>query len=270
MRVIREFDPWKSPLCTCPKKYSFNPYTGCAHGCIYCYATYIPNFYRLREKRNLFRSLEKDLQELPANALISMSNSSDPYPPVERTREITRKCLEIMRDYDVRVMVVTKSDIVARDFNLLSEMRSAVSITITGLDEFEPNAPPTERRIEVLKAVKDSGIPAILRFDPVIPKVNDSRLDIIERTLPDHVVTSTLKLKSDSLARMADRLPWLKECEFERRGAYRYLPENVRKEVLCKIKSFCEGIGISVGFCREGFEFPSKSCDGSHLIDHVK
>lgn len=270
MRVIREFDPWKSPLCTCPKKYSFNPYTGCAHGCLYCYATYIPSFFKLREKRNLFRNLERDLQELPANALISMSNSSDPYPPVEKAREITRKCLEIMKDYDVRVMVVTKSDIVVRDLRLLSEMRSAVSITITGLDEFEPNAPPTEKRIEALKAVKDAGIPAVLRLDPVIPGVNESKLDIIKKAMPDHVVTSTLKLKADSLARMAKKLPWLKRIEFERKGAYRYFPEEVRRRVLFKIKSFCEEIGVGVGFCREGFEFPSKSCDGSHLIDHVK
>jgi len=266
MRVIREFDPWKSPLCTCPKKYSFNPYTGCSHGCYYCYATYIPDFYKLREKKRLFRELERDLKELPPNSLISMSNSSDPYPPVEREREITRRCLEILRDYDVRLMVVSKSDIVLRDLKILSEMRCAVSITITGLDEFEPYAPSTEKRIEVLKTVKDCGIPAVLRFDPVIPGINDGKLEIIEKTMPDHVVTSTLKLKTDSMARMSERLPWLKKVSFERRGAYRYFPEGVRREILQKIKNFCEELGISVGFCREGFEFPSNSCDGSHLL----
>ncbi|MBO8179009.1 MAG: radical SAM protein [Archaeoglobus sp.] len=266
MRVIRPFDPWKSPLCTCPEKYSFNPYTGCAHGCIYCYATYIPNFYRLREKKGLFRNLEKDLKDLPANALISMSNSSDPYPPAERYREITRRCIEILKEYDVRLMVVTKSDIVLRDLKILSEMRSAVSITITGLDELEPNAPSTERRIEALKAVKDSGIPAILRLDPVIPGINDRRFEIIEKTTPDHVVTSTLKLKADSMARMGKRLLWLKNVSFEEKGVYRYFPEKMRREVLYRIKNFCENIGISVGFCREGFEPPSRSCDGSHLL----
>lgn len=266
MRVIRPFDPWKSPLCTCPKKYSFNPYTGCAHRCLYCYATYISNFYKLREKKGLFRNLEKDLKELPANSLISMSSSSDPYPPVEMEREITRKCLEILKDYDVRLMVVTKSDIVLRDLKILSEMRSAVSITITGLDEFEPYAPPTEKRIEALKTIKDYGIPAILRFDPVIPGINDSRLDIIEKTMPEHVVTSTLKLKADSLARMEKKLPWLKKVSFEKKGVYRYFPENLRRETLNRIKNFCDELGISVGFCREGFKFPSKSCDGSHLL----
>ncbi len=195
-----------------------------------------------------------------------MSNSSDPYPPVEKTRGITRKCLEILKDYDVRVMVVTKSDMVVRDIGLLSEMRSAVSITITGLDDFEPNAPPTERRIEALKRVKDVGIPAILRFDPVIPSVNDSRLEIIERAMPDHVVTSTLKLKMDSMARIVKKLPWLREVDFERRGSYRYFPEEVRREVLERVRKFCDTLGISVAYCRERFEFQMRSCDGSHLI----
>lgn len=264
MRVIRKFDPWNSKLCTCPEKYSFNPYTGCAHGCLYCYATYIPNFFKLREKKNLFRNLEKDLRDLPEDALISMSNSSDPYPPVEKDREITRKCLEIMKDYDVRLLVVTKSNIVVRDADLLSEMRCAVSITITGLDSLEPNAPKTEKRITALKAIKDAGIPAILRFDPVIPGINDNKVDIIERTIPDHVVTSTIKLKPDSIARLSKVVP--RDVKFERRGSYRYLPLNIRKRTLEKVKSLCDNLGISWAFCREGLPFQSPSCDGSHLI----
>ncbi|MFW6185960.1 MAG: radical SAM protein, partial [Halobacteriota archaeon] len=53
--VVRPFDPWRSELCTCPPKYSFNPYTGCAHGCLYCYATYIPHFHNLRMKKDLLK-----------------------------------------------------------------------------------------------------------------------------------------------------------------------------------------------------------------------
>ncbi|WP_202318534.1 SPL family radical SAM protein [Archaeoglobus neptunius] len=266
MRVIRPFDPWKSKLCTCPEKYSFNPYTGCAHDCTYCYATYIPNFRHLREKKDLFRNLERDLKTLPPDSLISMSNSSDPYPPVERQREITRKCLSIMREYDVRLLVVTKSDIVVRDLDILSEMRCAVSITITGLDFLEPNAPPTEKRIDALRKVKDAGLPAILRFDPVIPEINENRLDIIDRSNPDHVVTSTLKLKPDSLARVSKILPGLNERYRERVGRYYYMKREDRYRIMKRIEEFCLDIGISCAFCREGFEFRAESCDGSHLV----
>lgn len=270
MRVIRPFDPWKSDLCTCPVKYSFNPYTGCSHHCLYCYATYIPRFFSLREKKNLFRNLEKDLRELSENALISMSNSSDPYPPVEKEREITRTCLKIMKDYDVRVLVVTKSDIVVRDLDLLSEMPSAVSVTITGLDELELNAPTTEGRIRAIREIKDWGIPAILRFDPVAPGLNDDRLDIIDKSMPDHVVTSTLKLRPDSMKRLRGIYPDLVRLYREKIGGYYYLSKDMRRNILKKVAEHCKQLGISCAFCREGFKFHAESCDGSHLIKHIK
>ncbi|MFW5936345.1 MAG: radical SAM protein, partial [Candidatus Hadarchaeota archaeon] len=68
--VVRPFDPWRSELCTCPPKYSFNPYTGCAHGCLYCYATYIPHFHNLRMKKDLLKRLDSDLRKLPEKQLI--------------------------------------------------------------------------------------------------------------------------------------------------------------------------------------------------------
>lgn len=278
MHYIKPFDPWKSPLCTCPPKFSFNPYTGCAHNCIYCYATYIPRFNQLRLKKDLFRKLEKDLQKLPYNALISMSNSSDPYPPAERSLEITRRCLEIMRDYDIRLLIVTKSDIVARDIDLLSEMRCAVSVTVTCVSDsiaskIEPNAPKPEKRIKALKEIKNSGIPVILRLDPVIPFLTEKEaLKVLEACdFVDHVVTSTLKLRRDILVRFARVFPEIAEryrsIYTERVGrSYYYMPKELRLKLLNRIVEKCEELGISHAFCREGFEFKAESCDGSHLI----
>jgi len=93
MDVIRSFDPWKSKICTCPEKYSLNPYTGCGHGCIYCYATYIRNFYKPRRKKDLLKRIRKDLEKIPRGSIISISNSSDPYAPMDKKYEDTRKCL---------------------------------------------------------------------------------------------------------------------------------------------------------------------------------
>jgi len=273
MHYIKPFDPWKSRLCTCPPKYSFNPYTGCSHRCVYCYATYIPHFEQIRLKKNLFKKLEKDLQKLPKNALISMSNSSDPYPPIEKDLEITRKCLEIMKDYDVRVLIVTKGVIFTRDLKLLSEMRSAVSVTITGCDKAELSAPKTEERIKAFKELKDYGIPAILRFDPIIPYLNEDKIWIIERCEPDHVVTSTLKLRRDIFSRFIKVFPELRDMykriyfvEGEKVGSYYYLNKFKRLKMLSRVEEFCKEIGITCAFCREGFEFKAESCDGSHLI----
>jgi DNA repair photolyase len=277
--LVKPFDPWKSELCTCGKKFSFNPYTGCVHGCLYCYATYIPNFSQLRMKKRLLLRLEKDLRKLPSKALISMSNSSDPYPPVEHKHRITRECLSVMGKYDVKLLVVTKSDMVARDADLLSKMKSAVSITITTLSKkaaaLEPGAPIPQRRIEALKELKDAGIPVILRVDPILPFLTEAdALRVVEAcSFVEHVVTSTLKLRRDSFMKITAAFPELKEkyrrLYFEKGEKIKnswYLPAEIRREMLERIKEKCREMGISCAFCREGFGFRSESCDGSHLI----
>ncbi len=277
MRVLTPFDPWKSRLCTCPPKYSFNPYTGCAHNCLYCYATYIPRFWELREKKGLFHRLEKELTGLPSDTLISMSNSSDPYPPVEKERRITRECLGIMREYDTKLLVVTKSDIVARDADILAEMRAAVAITITGesAEKLERNAPPTEKRIRALKELKNAGVPIILRLDPLLPWVESKEwIALIEKCeFVDHIVTSTLKLKRDGYARVISAFPELGPIleklyvrEGEKVGGYMYLKRERREKLLGIVREKCEELGISCAFCREGISFQAESCDGSHLI----
>ncbi|MEM0215470.1 MAG: radical SAM protein [Archaeoglobaceae archaeon] len=272
MRVLKPFDPWKSKLCTCGYKLSFNPYTGCAHRCDYCYATYIPRFWEVREKKDLLRNLRKDLEELKGNEVISMSNSSDPYPPIEKEKMITRECLKLFREFDANVLIVTKSDLVIRDLDILSEMNAVVSMTITGCDQLEKFAPPTERRIVAFKEISEF-LPVVLRFDPIIPFLNENRLELIEICEPEHVVTSTLKLRRDSFNRIAKTLPWLAEGlrrlyfeEGEKLGGYWFLKKDLRLEILRKIEDFCESLGISCGFCREGFEFKAKSCDGKHLL----
>lgn len=278
MSVITKFDPWKNELCTCPEKYSFNPYTGCMHKCAYCYSTYIPNFWKVREKKNLFRRLKKDLENLESNALISMSNSSDPYPPLEKKKKITRKCLEVMKEYDIRVLIITKSEIVKRDVDLLKKMRCAVAVSITGFSSkiFEPFAPLPEKRIETLKFLKKHGIPVILRLDPLLPWMEKEEwIKVLEKCdFVDHVVSSTLKLRKDSFERITKIDPllrdFLKKLYFENGEKIRnswYLEKKLREKMLGIIAEKCEELGISYAFCREGFKFKAKSCDGSHLIE---
>lgn len=280
MSLVTPFDPWKSKLCTCPPKFSLNPYTGCDHRCLYCYSTYIPNFFKARPKQRLLVKLERELKNLPENALISMSNSSDPYPPMERDLELTRNAIRLMAEKDLRLLIITKSDIVARDADVLKNMRAAVSITVTTLEEdtakrIEPFAPEPKKRIRALKKLKKSGIPVILRFDPVMPGINEEGFeDVLERaSFVDHVVTSTLKLRGDSYSRIVKDFPELKEeyrrmyfREGERVGGSWYLRKSIREELLSRVAEKCEELGISYAFCREGIPFRARSCDGSHLI----
>ncbi len=280
LSVLSLFDPWKHGLCTCPKKYSLNPYTGCAHRCAYCYATYIPDFYRVREKKDLPGKLERDLTllcETEKSPLISMSNSSDPYPPIEKKKELTRKCLEVFKNFDARILIITKSDLVQRDVKLLSELKCAVAISITGFSScaFEPLAPAAEKRISALRVLKESGIPVILRLDPLMPWISRKEWEeVLGRcSFVDHVVTSTLKLRKDSISRILRISPELKELIanlYLKRGEKIrnsiYLPKSVRESMLKFVEEKCSELGLSCAFCREGMKFKAKSCDGSHLI----
>ena len=277
-RILAPFDPWKSKLCTCPNKLSFNPYTGCNHRCLYCYSTYIPNFFRARAKEMLLTRLERELREVLPGTLVSMSNSSDPYPRMEEKLELTRKSLQMFKEKGLRVLVITKSDLVVRDLDILKDMQSAVAITITTLDEslaekIEPFAPKPKNRLKALKKVKEIGVPAILRLDPVIPFLNENVEEVLEEAkFVGHVVSSTLKLRADSYSRLSKAFPELKEKlrelyfrRGEKIGGSWYLKKEVRLKLLSRVAEKCEELGMSYAFCREGFKFKAKSCDGSHL-----
>lgn len=282
MEFIRPFDPWRSRLCTCPPKYSLNPYTGCAHGCIYCYASaYIRDFFRCRPKRDLIRKASRDLSKIPSGSLISLSNTSDPYPPMEEKLKDTRRCLELFRSAGLRVLIITKSELVARDADLLRTMNAAVTMTITSLKHFkklEPGASPPQRRLEALRRLSKLGIPTGLRLDPIFLYLTEEEMeDIILQAAHagvKHVVASTFKPRWDSWRRFAQVFP---EVSAETRGMYFetgersgnawLLPRQVRWELMLEVKRICEANNLSFACCREGFPqlHTAESCDGSHL-----
>ncbi|MGB9135335.1 MAG: radical SAM protein, partial [Candidatus Bathyarchaeia archaeon] len=146
MPLITKFDPWKSTLCTCPPKLTLNPYTGCDHGCLYCYASsYVPRFHECRPKTDLLSKLKQEAAKLDGQ-LISLSNSSDPYPTAETKTLLTRKTLEILAHSSCKLQIITKSTLVTRDIDLLRRVPSIVSITITTDDDatakqLEPHTP---------------------------------------------------------------------------------------------------------------------------------
>ena len=283
MALIQPFDPWRSKLCTCPPKYSFNPYTGCAHGCIYCYASaYIPHFRECRPKLDLIRKVIKEAGKIPPNSLISMSNTSDPYPPMEKERGNTRRCLEIFQAHDFRVLIITKSDLVAKDIDILANMRSAVTITITSLKFFaklEPNAPSPFLRFQALRKLKEAGVPVGLRLDPIFPHLNEDEIEeIVSKAASlgvSHIVSSTFKPRWDSWGRFQKSFPEIAKETYhlyfelgQKVGNSWYLPRELRLNLMLRVKKSCENQGLTFACCREGFKelHTAKSCDGSHLI----
>ena len=285
MNVVCKFDPWNDPLCTCPKKYSLNPYTGCQHHCLYCYITsYIPRGFECRPKKDLFRRVKADLRKLDKHFPISLSNSSDPYPPMERELGLTRKCLKLIAEADFPVQIITKSDLIIRDLDLLKKMRSVVSFTITTLDpklssKLEPNAPPPERRLRAVRKVSEEGIPVTVRLDPIFPGLNEEEIEkIVEEAAKAgalHITASTFKPRPDSWQRMMLAFPDFckktKDLYFkvgERHKSGRYLPAPLRRELLLKVSKACEEVGLTFSSCREGMRElnTAPTCDGTHLL----
>jgi DNA repair photolyase len=281
--VIRDFDPWNDPLCTCPAKYGFNPYTGCAHRCVYCYITsYIPRAFECRPKPDLIQRVKRDLRKIDRRRFVSMSNSSDPYPPLEKRFELTRECLELFQREKIRVQIVTKSDLVLRDLDLLKEMECVVSFTITTLKpeikrKLEPRAPPSKQRLKAMGELAEEGIPVTLRLDPVFPGLNEDEAgEIVKEAVRAgalHVTSSTFKPRPDSWRRFAGTFPEiaerLRELYFERGMKHHncwYLPRGERERLMRLVQESCTALGVGFAACREGLQLNAPSCDGSYLL----
>ncbi len=281
--ILRPFDPWKSQLCTCPSKLSLNPYTGCPHGCLYCYArSYIPNFSCCRPKADLPRRLAREAARVQPGRLVALSNSSDPYPPMEEKIHLSRSCLKILRDRGLAVQVVTKSCLVARDAHLLAEMRACVAMTLTTLDDsvsrvLESGAALPGQRLKAMEKLAALGVPVSARIDPIIPGINDAEIDdlvlAVSRAGARHITSSTYKARPGSLKMIMNAFPEQGAvlqrlfAAGETMGGSLYLPAEMRRDVLKGIKASAEKEGLTFSTCREGWQsVPGVSCDGSHLL----
>ena len=172
--------------------YGMNIYRGCSHGCIYCDSRsrcyqFTHDFEDIEVKRNAPELLEKALKSMRRKAMIGTGSMSDPYMHCEEKLGLTRKCLEIICRYGFGAAVQTKSDRILRDISLLEEInrkaKCVVQITLTTWDSrlcriIEPNVCDTQRRIEVLEAMRDRDIPTVVWLTPVLPFINDTEENI--------------------------------------------------------------------------------------------
>jgi DNA repair photolyase len=162
--------------------YALNPYVGCQHECVYCYAKFMKRFTGHREKWGKFVDIKINAPELLAREVkrkkigrVWISGVCDPYQPLEKKYMITKRCLEILAEHGWPLTVQTKSDLVMRDIDILKGARdSEVGFTITTADEsirklFEPNAPPVSKRIEALAVLHSNGIRTFAMIAPILP-----------------------------------------------------------------------------------------------------
>lgn len=284
--LITRFDPWQSSQCTCPPKLTFNPYTGCCHNCVYCYASsYVPRFSDCRPKKDLLKRLEREALKLRGET-VSLSNSSDPYPQMERELGLTRECLRILSRSKCRIQVVTKSTLVTRDIDLLNEASATVALTITTdnndlAKRIEPNAPSATERLRTVETLVSKGVPVSVRIDPVIPFVNDDPAKLVAELASlgvKHVTASTYKVKRDNWKRfcaampaMAEKLKPLYFEHGEKANGCLLLPRDLRLKLLTNIRRLVLSHGIMFGACREGLsQLNTAVCDGSWLLPKLE
>ena len=169
-----------------------NIYRGCTHGCIYCDSRskcygFTHEFEDIEVKINAPQLLEKALKSKRKKCMIGTGAMCDPYLHIEENLKLTRKCLELIDQYEYGVAVQTKSTRVLRDMDLLKSIndktKAVVQMTMTTYDEtlckiLEPNVSTTKERFETLLQFKEAGIPTVVWLTPILPLINDTEENI--------------------------------------------------------------------------------------------
>jgi DNA repair photolyase len=186
--------------------YSMNPYQGCEHGCIYCYARNTHEYYgfsagldfesKIIVKRNAPQLLEKELLKPTWNAVpIMLSGNTDCYQPQEKKFEITRKMLKVLANYRHPVSIISKNSLVLRDLDLLQDLAADnlvhVYISITTLDEdlrraMEPRTASSIKRLKTVEALAKADVPVGIMNAPIIPGLNHHEIPEVLKAAADH------------------------------------------------------------------------------------
>ncbi|MBI1803964.1 MAG: PA0069 family radical SAM protein [Ignavibacteriae bacterium] len=182
-----------------PFTYSLNPYRGCEHGCIYCYARPSHEYLgfssgldfetKILVKHDAPELLEKEFKKKSWQPqMVSLSGNTDCYQPVERKLQLTRRCLEIFLKYRNPVGIITKNALITRDLDILTELARnnlvLTAISMTSLDKelvrkMEPRTSVPHMRLETIEMLTKSGIPVMVNVAPIIPGLNDEEIPAI-------------------------------------------------------------------------------------------
>lgn len=238
-------------------EYALNPYRGCAHACVYCYAPAVIHWDKgkwgelVEAKVNLPRILSKELH-VKKKGVVGLGTVTDPFQPAEKKYEITRRCLELLQMHDFPVCIQTKSSLVLRDIDLLKKFSNIeVGVTLTALDDsvrakMEPGASSVEERLGALSELSKDGIKTWVFLGPLMPYITDveALVDAIAEVKTGYVLMDKLRLKEGVWERVREFIAGFKPevlPEYERiflKG------EDYYKEVFERVMRRCEEKGV--------------------------
>lgn len=247
-----------------------NVYRGCTHGCIYCDSRslcyqFTHPFEDIEVKRNAPELLDKALKSKRRRCMVGTGSMSDPYMHCEEKLRLTRRCLEVILKNGFGASVLTKSDLILRDIDLLDEInRSAkcvVQMTLTTYDDglcsiLEPHVCGTRRRIEVLEKMRERGIPTVVWMTPILPFINDTEENITSilnecvrvgvKGVVDYGMGMTLREgdREYYYAALDRHFPGLKDRYIRMYGNAYELPSPKAKELTAIFRKICGDNGI--------------------------
>lgn len=226
--------------------YCVNPYVGCMHACRYCYATFMKRFTGHPEPWGTFADIKINAHELLRQQLkrvekarVMISSVTDPYQPLESRYKMTRRCLDILALYQFPVQILTKSPLVVRDIDIISQIKDVeVGLTITTDRErvrriFEPSAPPIPARIDALKKLHQAGISTYVFIGPLLPMDPDS-------------LAEQIRPYADSI--LIDRMNYVNKTKrlYKKYGIEKWLDESAVDEIISRLHKNLGSKGIEV------------------------
>lgn len=237
--------------------YAYNPYIGCYHGCLYCYAR---AYTRLREvstawgkliyvKKSALEELSRDINRVRKRGIVGVSTITDPYQPIESRMKLTRRGVEMLLSAGFTVSIQTKSPLVLRDLDIFTHYKDRVDVgvTITTLDNevaglIEPNAPSPELRAKAVRELSENSVETWIFLGPIMRGVNDSRENI--KAIIELAAETKSKIYYDyfrnkpglskSMKKVLERYPGAMSCD-----------ESWRRRVSEVVEGICEEHGVA-------------------------
>ncbi|RLG64309.1 radical SAM protein [archaeon] len=250
--------------------YTINPYIGCQHACRYCYAQYMWPWRNIGlkwgkhifVKVNALERLNTEIHRIKPWQVVELSSVTDPYQPIERKYQLTRRILEKLLNNNVKTIILTKSNLVTRDIDIMLEnsRNLQVGLTIITLDEhfkraFEPYSPSVKERLSALEKLSRNGIVTFCFIGPMLPVVTDESLwtliDVLENIGVKMLIFDRMNVKwglnKHLLEIIGKNFPDLYEL-YEKvftGGDYWKYYKSLKNDIL----NFCEGKSFKVVFC---------------------
>lgn len=245
--------------------YSINPYIGCEHGCVYCYARFMSRLGHVNEEWGSFVDVKVNASQIlraevskRRQGRILLSSVTDPYQPLERRIRLTRELLRILLDFEYPIVIQTKSTLVLRDLDILTRFEDCeVGFTITTMDEdvrrvFEPRTSSVKERLKGLEEFHEASLTTYVFIGPLLPYLSDERLKELLDAIGDRadfVIFDRLNIKCGNLKPIVRTLnvhyPHLRDAFLEALSP----SSNYYERLKAMVKDLCREKGLPYDFC---------------------